>query len=155
RPELQLRGLADHLDGAVAVLDARQRDDDEVALPRDLRFGDAEAVDAPADDGDGLVELRVVGLLPRCQHHRRATLQVQPQLRRMAAERERVGQPRDGENGDEDEGEAPGPTHHSSVADAASMSASASSVCWFAGPSSCGTVRLATAPFTTRSSTSG
>ena len=58
RSELQLRGLADDLDGPVVVLHAGQRDDDEVALAGDLRFRHAETVDATADDRDRLIELR-------------------------------------------------------------------------------------------------
>ena len=56
RPEPQLGGLADVLLRLLAVLHAGQVDDDRVALPLHVGFGDAEAVDAVADDVDRGVE---------------------------------------------------------------------------------------------------
>ena len=55
--ELELRGLADQLRGALLVVDAGQLDDDLVAaLLADLRLGDADAVDAVVDDRRPIVE---------------------------------------------------------------------------------------------------
>ena len=56
RPELQLGGLADQVERPVLVLHARDLDEDVVALAGDLRLGDAEGVDALADDRDGFVD---------------------------------------------------------------------------------------------------
>ena len=62
--ELELRGLADQLPGAVDVRDARELDRDlVVALPRDDRLGDAELVDPVPDDRLGALEV-VLGDLP-------------------------------------------------------------------------------------------
>ena len=65
RPEPQLRGLADHAARLVAVLHAREVDDDLVAVALDLGLGHAEAVDPVADDVDGLVEHRARPLSAR------------------------------------------------------------------------------------------
>ena len=65
RPEPELGGAADHLEGPLGVLDAGQVDDDGAALADDLGLGDAEGVDPGADDLDGVVELLVGHLVGR------------------------------------------------------------------------------------------
>ena len=82
RPEPELGGAADDLEGPLAVLDAGQVDDDRVALADDLGLGDAEGVDPGADDLDGLVERArrapsSVGLVD----DRGAALEVEAELR--------------------------------------------------------------------------
>ena len=58
RTEPQLGGLADEALGLGRVLHARQVDDDRVALALHVGLGDAETVDAVADDVDRGVERR-------------------------------------------------------------------------------------------------
>ncbi len=89
--ELELRRLAEDADHAVGVLDARKVDHDlVVALLADLGLGNAEPVDAVAQDLDRAVE---VGLLQRpvrrrhrLQRHLEPALQIEPE-RRLVVER--------------------------------------------------------------------
>ena len=80
RPEPQLGGPADDLEGPLAVLDAGEVDDDGVALADDLGLGDAEGVDPAADDLDGVVERLVRHVVGGLEDHRHAALQVEAQL---------------------------------------------------------------------------
>ena len=60
--EPQLGGLADERDRLVAVLHAREVDDDVAPLAGDLRLEGAEGVDPVADDVDGHVEVSRLNL---------------------------------------------------------------------------------------------
>ena len=90
--QLELSRLAEDPDHAVRILDAREVDHDLiVALLADLRLGDAEAVDAVAEDLDGAVE---VGLLQRpvrrrhrLEGHLEAALEVEAESRLVADRR--------------------------------------------------------------------
>ena len=82
RTEPELGGGADQVEGALLLVDAGELHDDRVALPGDLRLGDAEGVDAVADDLDRLVEGVVGGGLGGLEHHRHAALEVEAELGR-------------------------------------------------------------------------
>ena len=80
-------GLAHQIDHVLLVGGSGQLHRDRVALPGHLGFGDADRVDALADDPDRLVELLVghvvddLAVLDRLQVDRHAALQVETQLR--------------------------------------------------------------------------
>ena len=104
--ELELRGLADDLGGALGVLHARELDRDLVlALLADLGLGDAELVDPLADDRDRAVEVRVgqltAGRRLRLQHDLEPALEVEAELR-LLVER-RAGDRQQGRADDRDE----------------------------------------------------
>ncbi len=90
--ELELRRLADDLGGAGGVEDAGEVDRDLVgALPADLGLGDAELVDAVADDLDRAIEILIRNLTPLrrlgLEDELEPALQVEAE-RRRAEERE-------------------------------------------------------------------
>jgi len=93
--ELEQGGLADEVDGAPRVVDAGELHHDAVpSLRVDRRLGDAELVDAVADDLEGAgdrVPLRVVGEFRRLdlEHEVHPAAQVEPEVQdpaRVAAQ---------------------------------------------------------------------
>ncbi len=77
--ELELRGLAEDLDHALGVLDARDADRDlVVARLADLGLGDAEGVDAVAEDLDGALEVGRLQRPVRRRHRLQRHLEARP-----------------------------------------------------------------------------
>ena len=82
RPEAQLRGLADQLEGPVGVVDARDLHEDVVALDRDLGLGDDRRCSTRAgDDVLGLFESVLVDVADGLEHDRHTALQVEAEQR--------------------------------------------------------------------------
>src|SRR5439155_6170267 len=84
RAEKQLGRAADDLQGPLLVLDAGELDDDVVALLSDLGLGNAQAVDAVADDLDGRLEVFALRLGLGLEHNRRSALEIETQVGRVA-----------------------------------------------------------------------
>ena len=102
-PEAQLGGGADEVERPLLVVHAGQLHDDGVALAGDLRFGDAQGVDAAADDLDRLREGLVARLLGGLEHHGHPALEVEAQLRGGVGD-QHGSQGDGGHEDDEDEG---------------------------------------------------
>ena len=102
RSQVHLAGDLDQRLGLLLVLDARQVDDNRVALSQNLRLSDAEAVDSLTDSFDGQVETRRVERADRLLGDRDATLQVKSERGRIAIDQRR-GEPTEGDHQDADE----------------------------------------------------
>ena len=81
RAEAQFGRGAHQVERPLLVLHARQRDDDRVALPGDVRLGHTEGVDAVADDPDRLVELVAVDVRLGLEDDRQTSLEVEAEQR--------------------------------------------------------------------------